>query len=260
MKTKEINQSEKTILEAMAELRIEENKEFQSHFNELYTKLDARFNSEYKYINFNDKVELLESFISQINEVLQIVNNKSLSELSEKNIDILKSKRGIYEKILNDLYLNNGKVSNKSSKEDNSKKDFKDLVNKSYNWNDNEIETLKRELLDKFQKDINKAYNKGGKGSKELFNYVIAYLIKNKIIDEENFKFTECVQVFEKLFFDQKVENFYPNFVKFKKEIKEKTGLEINKLNTTNYTKVFKPKISQILNNHTFLSNRFAVD
>lgn len=141
------------------------------------------------------------------------------------------------------------KTSNKSSIKDKPKKEFKDLINKKYNWNDAEIETIKKDLLRGFQNNIVFAYNKGGKGKKELFNYVILYLMKNKIIDDRNFKDSECIKVFEDLFFDKKVDSFYANFIK----LKSNQGLDISKLNTTNYKKIFEPKISQIeKSNHLF--------
>jgi hypothetical protein len=229
------------------EKQIKLAKEFEPEFKELYNNLTQRFTFEFEKKDFNEKIEFLEFLINEITESLIKAKNK-FSLISESSINKVESLRDTFERELNKVYINNAET-NKSSIKDKPKKEFKDLINKKYNWNDAEIETIKKDLLRGFQNNIVFAYNKGGKGKRELFNYVILYLMKNKIIDDRNFKDSECIKVFEDLFFDKKVDSFYANFIRLKSNV----GLDISKLNTSNYKKIFEPKISQIeKSNHLF--------
>ena len=209
--------------------------------------------SSFSFLKLNFGIYTL-NYIKKIEENLPIFNEIIENDIKDRGYP--KEKIETIKRVQSDLIIeiNNAKskaekTSNKSSIKDKPKKEFKDLINKKYNWNDAEIETIKKDLLRGFQNNIVFAYNKGGKGKKELFNYVILYLMKNKIIDDRNFKDSECIKVFEDLFFDKKVDSFYANFIKFKSNV----GLDNSKLNTSNYKNIFDPEISQIeKSNHLF--------
>ena len=217
---------------------------------------------EYQFENIIFRIKFLYEFIYELltPELLKEANNErrelnnafdfELKPIGYIEKDIVEpNARQMILKAINEVESLAEKTSNKSSIKDKPKKEFKDLINKKYNWNDAEIETIKKDLLRGFQNNIVLAYNKGGKGKRELFNYVILYLMKNKIIDDRNFKDSECIKVFEDLFFDKKVDSFYANFIKFKSNV----GLDNSKLNTSNYKNIFDPEISQIeKSNHLF--------
>lgn len=107
-KNKKLSKSEKQMAKTWATMKVKENKNFTTYFNELYNNLSQRFKQELSlHTDFNDKADFLQSLIDEITEALHNEkNNFQITELVERQIAPLKGLRNFFEKELNDIYLN----------------------------------------------------------------------------------------------------------------------------------------------------------